>query len=78
MVRDGQRVRVTADWHALPSGAKGEVLGEVSANPSTCLVRFSTGTQLVPTILLQQIPTAPSLAEGRDRRPGRRSPLQLV
>jgi hypothetical protein len=62
MFKSGDTVRVTADWLAVPGGSKGEVLGEVFHNPVSCLVRFRSGTKLIPAVLLERAQSAEHLA----------------
>jgi hypothetical protein len=61
MFSNGDKVRVTADWLAVLGGSRGEVLGEVFQNPLTCLVRFPSGTKLIPAVLLERTQSAAHL-----------------
>ena len=54
MFNKGDKVRVTADWRGLPGGEKGEVLGELFCNSVSCLVKFPSGTRVIPGVLLER------------------------
>jgi hypothetical protein len=62
MFNKGDKVRVTADWLAVPGGEKGEVLGEIVQFPVMWLVRFPSGTRVIPAVLLERTRSATHLA----------------
>jgi hypothetical protein len=61
MFNKGDKVRITADWRALSGGEKGEVLGELFCSHVSCLVKFQSGTHVIPAVLLERARSAEHL-----------------